>query len=278
VIAGADKCHVGFYRTEHRAGLINASVKAAGMFKPTTASFLRLTVQLTTLLAPIKALDYLHVDDTNPDAHDPAYTAQLMHLVGLAQQLNHAIRRNGDVVYYFEPVYKDEEFEPSSMKCHNLASMQAECPLWVLGADGGERLPNDPLGDETDVALVRVVCSPGCVAYRKGGGDLGKRLLREDATRPDYSVPPELRKKGGGSAKNVVFGRVLTEKDGFRSKRIARVCVVVDGSAEGQSRGRLYADVCCVLGRRGAPLGQAAVPGGTQVPQELCRVEGCCAG
>jgi len=231
VITIADKKnrHVGFYRTEHRAGLVNASVKASGMFKPTTASFLRLTAQLTKLLAPIKALDYLHVDDTNPAAHDPAYAAKLMHLVGLAQRLNHAIRKQGDVVYYFEPVYKDEEFEPSSMKCHNLPSMQTDCPLWVLGADGRERLPNDPLGDETDRALVRVVCSPGCVAYRKGGGDLGKRLLHEDATRPDYSVPPELRKKGGGSTKNVVFGRVLTDKDGFRSKRVARVCVFVDG-------------------------------------------------
>lgn len=140
-----------------------------------------------------------------------------------ASNVNWWIRHSGDTVYYFQPVFKDEDFDPHYMTCLNLRAMQDNCPYPMEDENGDEVEAKDSRGDPTDAALVRIVCSYGCVAYRQGGGDLGKQLLEAEKDQIDLSVPPELQEEMAKN-KNQFYGRTITHVDGFRSKTIAKVC------------------------------------------------------
>lgn len=176
-----------------------------------------MTLQLRSLLQPIRDLN------SKPTC-TKGYTQKLYVIVDDATALNFAIRSTRDVIYHFPPVFKDEEFEPKRMHCENLPDMQRECPLENFDTDGKKIPAPEPRGDPTDVALVRVVCSLGCVAYRKGGGDLAKELLAKEETEVDHSIPPELRSR---NAKRKFYGREITEEDGVRSRTLSKVSGLV---------------------------------------------------
>lgn len=182
----------------------------------------RLTLQLERLLRPIRDLDYKRQEPDEPERDPAAYTEALSNIVGIAGILNAMIRANGDAVYHFQPVFKDMEFDPSTMHCKNLKEMQNSSPLGRDVDDEGNQIgANDPRGDPRDRALVRVVCSLGCSVFRPSGGDLARQILKDEEGRPDYSVAPELRSTTRG---NEYKGRIITAEDGFRTKKLAKVC------------------------------------------------------
>lgn len=196
----------------------------------------RVTLQLQKLLAPIYDLSHRTKRVAETDSESPVYTDTLQDIVLIAVRMNHFIRITGDVVYHFEPVFKDEEFDPSRMDCFNLKYMQQECP-WS-GSDDEDSTDDDideeggddengageegkePGRDPTDIALVRVLCSLGCIAHRQGGAELGRRLLAADEGKPDLSLAPEVRSR---RPRNEYRGRIIKEDDGYRSKTLAKV-------------------------------------------------------
>lgn len=181
---------------------------------------MRITMQIERLLRPIRELDYKLISTGKPTQEQIPYATDLGRITRAAVAANTVLRENGNVVYYFQPVFKDEEFEPERMECQNLLETRAKCPYPGVDTKGKEVPANDPRGDPTDQCLVRIVCSYGCVAHRKGGGDLGKQMLEDEEDQPDLSLPPEARPKKGAKE---FYGRVITHEDGFRTKTVARV-------------------------------------------------------
>lgn len=206
---------LGFHRAAERATVIRT---AGEDITPDSygcqIGITRLTIQLEKLLHPIRELHH------NIDLQCGNYTKGLQAIVAEAVYINQMIRMNGNVVYFFQPVFKDEEFDPFRMECQNLRAIQSTCPMEILD-DDNQVIPGvDPHGDPTDIALVRIVCSNGCVAWRKGGGSYGERLLADEAETPDHSLPPELQ---GVRPRNEFYGRVITKDDGLRTKVVAKV-------------------------------------------------------
>lgn len=206
---------LGFHRAAERATVIRTSGEdITPESEGCQIGITRLTIQLEKLLHPIRELHH------NVNLQCGNYGKSLQAIVAEAVYINQIIRMNGNVVYFFQPVFKDEEFDPSRMECQNLRAIQATCPMETLD-DNNQVIPGDnPHGDPTDIALVRIVCSNGCVAWRKGGGSYGERLLAEEAETPDHSLPPELQ---GVRPRNEFYGRVITNDDGLRTKVVAKV-------------------------------------------------------
>ncbi|KAL1304529.1 hypothetical protein AAFC00_003512 [Neodothiora populina] len=215
----------GFYRAAQRAKAIQEAGVPKTDLTPLPGAIVgtaRLTAQLETILNPIRDLD----DTVRIARIDAAYIEGLRSILLHAVRINNYMRKLDDVLYYFQPIFKDEEFDPNEMECENLRDMQLDCPLddpteaAVAAAMGKQpRRTKKIRGDPTDRVLVRVICSPGCIAYRKGGGDLAKYILQQERLHQDQFLPPELRSR---FAREKVYGRVITEEDGLRSRRLTR--------------------------------------------------------
>lgn len=116
-----------------------------------------------------------------------------------AGQLSRMMRRASDVVYYWPPIFKDEEFEPGRMEAMNLAGMIHGSPYDRETINGRERAILKPGREDESEAIVRVVCFPGLVAYRQGGGDLAKIEIAAEKKR-GITVPEDVqahRRRGG---------------------------------------------------------------------------------
>lgn len=177
-------------------------------------SIVRLTIQLKTMLQPIRDLS-IKPKCSNADS---AYTRKLELIIQQAADLNYEMRITAGVVYFQRPLVKDMEFDVKEMTCENLPDMRKDCPLPIYDEHGGWREANDPRGDPSDKALVRIAISWGCDAYRKGGGDYADIILADEAWRKAHSLPPELR---GKDLKNKE--RVITRDDGVRMRMLTKV-------------------------------------------------------
>lgn len=180
----------------------------------------RITLQLEKLLYPIRELARDREGEHAFQARIKDFAPALKRLVVSAASLNLVMRLQGSVVYFFQPIFKDEEFDPRRMECLNLREMQESCPLQDINDKDEIIKANDPDGDPSNVALVRIICAYGCVAYRQGGGELGKRLLREEEGVPNPMLPPELQ---GTHLLHKPRDRKITAEDGFRTKTLAKV-------------------------------------------------------
>ena len=138
--------------------------------------------------------------------------------ISCATDLSHHMRLQTDVVYYWPPTFKDEEFEPARMECLNLAQMVKESPYVKQQVHGRARAVLQGGKEGQREAIVRVVCFPGLVAYRKGGGDLAKRELAAEGLVVD-DAPPDVQ-----FVRQVRDGK-FTGLEGFRTRVLAKAVV-----------------------------------------------------
>lgn len=151
-------------------------------------------------------------------ASDPFFR-ELHRIVFTAAALNHSIRVQSDVIFYWVPVHKGMEFELERMTCANLWPVQRCSPF------------NDSEADvDPDVkALVRVVCFHGLTSYRRGGGDQARYMLERE-NREDYFEPG-----GQGDMDRIRSPREGEDVDvesGFRSRVLAKAIVALSWGVE----------------------------------------------
>ena len=149
---------------------------------------------------------------------------ELARTVGFAADLSRNMREDRDVIYYWPPTFKDEEFEPARMECFNLYEMIQDSPYDKKSVNGTDRAILRAGHENESEAIVRVVCFPGLVAYRQGGGDLARQQLAEESHRPD-NAPPDVRYQRKRLA-NRGPGE-LTGNEGFRTKVICKSVVLL---------------------------------------------------
>ena len=157
---------------------------------------------------------------------------QLVRIVNKAVVLNRWMRANPYVVYYMTFVFKDEEFDPSRMECYNLENMIKGSPYDKQTIHGMERAVLRE-GEETrKEAIVSVVCLPGLVAYRRGGGPLAQKELNdEDRARghDNHHIPPDVRTHRRRLAD---MEKKPTIQSGFRTRTICKSIVYLDWSKQ----------------------------------------------
>lgn len=141
-------------------------------------------------------------------------------IVTIAAHLARAMRCLPDVVYYFPPTFKDEEFDPERMECLNLAAMISHSPYKRKVQKGGYVTAELDGDKESSEAIVQIVAFPGLVAYRQGGGELAKSQLA-DERRCDGSdnAPPDVR-HSRRMARDSPWS--LTGDEGFRSRILCK--------------------------------------------------------
>lgn len=163
--------------------------------EPLVEAQTKLRLQLESLIWPLVVL----ISGANtsfysrklPDAH----SRLLSNIIRTASALSLLMRCNGEVVYYFPPTFKEEQFEPSRMWCLNIGDMRRNSPYELKKNDQGReyaKLRNAEDDGNRSEAIVRVVCFPGLVAYRQHGGARAVRLLRAEG-RHNQHVPEDVR-------------------------------------------------------------------------------------
>lgn len=141
---------------------------------------------------------------------------RLWDIIDLAAHLAELIRLAPDVVYYWPPTFKDEEFEPARMEAINLEYMIQSSPYDKVTNSHGERavLREGKKSDESE-AIVRIVAFPGIVAYRQYGGLLADNEIGHEKVL-NRGYPEDVRER---------FGEPTTAKKGFRSRLISKSVV-----------------------------------------------------
>lgn len=194
----------GFERTRERAELVNAYKIEDGTLQTQIAS---VQSQLTKLLAPLWSADL-----------NPGALKHLEAVIEIAARTAELIRTAPDVVYYWPPAFKDEEFEPARMEASNLTQMIENSPYDKKNVGGYHRaVLKDPKSTATE-AIVRIVAFPGIVAYRQYGGLLALAEIadeKEKGTRNQHHAP-EIRDR---------YNNVVTAAQGFRSRLINKSVV-----------------------------------------------------
>lgn len=162
-------------------------------------------------------------DKKKRDEDDRGSVSLFLHSIVLhAGQLTRMMRLASDVVYYWPPTFKDEEFEPGRMEALNLTKMIEESPYEKKAdANGRDRAILKEGKEDQSEAIVRVVCFPGLVAYRQFGGDLAKKEIAAEKRQDDH-VPADVRahRRRAGEEE-------LTEQQGIRSKVIRKSLVLL---------------------------------------------------
>ncbi|KAI7498451.1 hypothetical protein KC367_g5076 [Hortaea werneckii] len=204
----------GFQRTQARAEMCQdylSQIDKEAQNQLTKAKD-KLLLQLQQLLLPIVSVS----TGKKRDSADMRLN-DLAAIIALAADLSRWMRRLDEVVYYWPPTFKDEEFEPGRMECVNLRQMLDESPYQKLDIQGRMRPRLQPGQEHRNEAIVRVVCFPGLVAYRQGGGELGGKVLAEqDRRRGNGSVPRDVQIAQARSRDNVGVD------DGYRTKVICK--------------------------------------------------------
>ncbi|KAK4542794.1 hypothetical protein LTR36_006170 [Oleoguttula mirabilis] len=211
----------GFIRTSQRAERCE-EFASHGNEQTSVISLLKaeakVVVQLEKLLGPLAA-----TVGGNGRTPMPLDVRSLNTIVSMAADLSRSMRLMSNVVYYWPPTFKDEEFEPARMESNNLRYMIEESPYEKKDMHGRVRAVLLPDHADRSEAIVRVVCFPGLVAYRQGGGELGKRLLHAEGLRQRNALepPPDVQEVNARSARH----DGITEDSGFRTKVICKAVV-----------------------------------------------------
>ena len=125
-----------------------------------------------------------------------------------------------DVVYYFPPTFKDEEFDPERMECLNLTSMISKSPYKRKIQKGGYVTAELDGEQERSEAIVQVVAFPGLVVYRQGGGSLAESQLSDERKRDGSdNAPPDVR-HSRRMARDSPWS--LTGDEGFRTRILCK--------------------------------------------------------
>ncbi|KAF2215584.1 hypothetical protein CERZMDRAFT_93988 [Cercospora zeae-maydis SCOH1-5] len=202
--------HDGFVRTQDRAALVNqyrirAEVLAQGVS--------RIKHQLVKMLAPF----WTGKDESDRSVHGMGTkdVNALGDIIKLAASIAHLIRRAPDVVYYWAPTFKDEEFEPASMEALNLATMIRTSPYDKVTDNKGYQRAVLREQNENFEAIVRVIVFPAIVAYRQYGGSLAAAEIKVEK-EGNKRLPPDVRDRRG---------QPVTPQQGFRSRLISKSVV-----------------------------------------------------
>lgn len=212
----------GFFRTQERARLIIKHKQSQNEDASYRKAIVRITLQLQALLLPLW--------DRGPGAaHAKPDLKKLADIVETAASLSRSLRRVHDVVYYWPPTFKDEEFDPSGMECLNLSQMISESPYDRKEINGFERAVLRKGHEHEGEAIVRVVCFPSLVAYRQGGGDLAQKQLEDEENdrrerEGREKLPPDVKLHRKRLASQE---RSLTGDEGFRTRVISKSVVVL---------------------------------------------------
>lgn len=177
----------------------------------------KLTVQLWEMLQPFVLLE----GGTNP-ADDSLVLKNLRTIISDAARLARAMRCMTDVVYYFPPTFKDEEFDPARMEALNLDSMIEHSP-YKRKVHKGSRLVTAELEnpqEENSEAIVQIVAFPGLVAYRQGGGSLAQTQLADERKRDGSDKLPKDVQLSRRSARDSPW--TLTGNEGFRTRILCK--------------------------------------------------------
>ena len=206
---------LGFNRNRQRARFIETTCGSEGpdAERDLALAERKLLHQLVQLLSPMLM---------NGTGNDPRklLSGRLSSCIRIAIRLSRTMRLHGEVIYYWPPTFKDEEFEPSRMEVLNLESMIKHSPYKkVKDSKGRDTAVLDRDQASKSEAIVRVVCFPGLVAYRQGGGDLGQEQLDAEQSRPDHA-PPDVRQR-----RRMAGDNEKTVDDGFRTKTICKSVV-----------------------------------------------------
>jgi len=177
-------------------------------------------MQLATLLDPL--MGFSRKRDNKVPQLNLETPQSLAPIVRYAAELSRLMRQMDGVVYYWPPTFKDEEFEPGRMECRNLSYMLDKCPYKKKTVHGRVRPILQPNGESCSEAIVRVVCFPGLVAYRSGGGDAADDLLKEESHRRSNSGAP--KDVIQSQARQAVHENT-TKHSGFRTKVICKAVV-----------------------------------------------------
>lgn len=156
---------------------------------------------------------------------DQPFREGLYSIVIHAGQLGRMMRLASDVVYYWPPTFKDEEFEPSRMEALNVIEMIEGSPYTKVEVNGRERAVLKEGRENESEAIVRVVCFPGLVAYRRFGGELAKKEI--EAEKQGMPVPADVqahRRRGGE--------KPLAVDQGIRSRVIRKSLVLLQWSKQ----------------------------------------------
>ncbi|KAK5171135.1 uncharacterized protein LTR77_004279 [Saxophila tyrrhenica] len=222
----------GFFRTKYRQSEIN-KYKNAGDRETFHLAVARLTLELEKMLLPLWELGSKSKSKARTARWSDEDRQNLAEIIMVAANLSRSIRRTGDVVYYWTHTFKDEEFDPGRMECLNLTDMIKKSPYKKENIDGHERAILDKTRANESEAIVQIVCFPGLVAYRRGGGKLAQRVLDEEekatrrkeekATRREEKRLPEDVK--AQRKRFAARDQQLTGNEGFRTKMISKYVV-----------------------------------------------------
>ena len=212
---------LGFTRTEQRAEMVKTFV--APSQETANKSHLEETcatvaARLDTMLAPL-------LGQKKP-ANASERRKGLYDIVFFAGRLSRIMRQAPDVVYYWPPTFKDEEFEPSRMECLNLKNMILDSPYEKKEVQGIERavVREAHKGPNTE-AIVKVVCFPGLVAYRQYGGETGAKEIAAENNRGGIREPDDVRRARQYRVKNGVEQIPDPNAHGFRSRVVCKSVV-----------------------------------------------------
>ena len=218
----------GFYRTRQRADTILIHRAKHTDTASLSKDIAKLTLQLERLLLPL----WSQATNGNLSTwHTSNKRRELAHIITLAAHLSRRMRTERDIVYYWPPTFKDEEFEPGRMECLNLRSMITESPYDKKEIGGMDRAVLREGHENQSQAIVRVVCWPGLVAYRQHGGELAQQeLAAEETTRLEREgsvrIPADVqthRKRLAIDPKT----NTLTGNEGFRTRVLSKSVVLL---------------------------------------------------
>jgi hypothetical protein len=108
------------------------------------------------------------------------------------------------------------------MECINIVDMISNSPFEKRIVDGYERSVLKEQTEDSE-AIVKIVCWPGLVVHRQGGGELARRLLKEEeeANNSQHArLPPDVQR-----ARRMAEGDKLTGDEGFRTRVLCKSVV-----------------------------------------------------
>ncbi|KAK8164102.1 hypothetical protein IWX90DRAFT_249633 [Phyllosticta citrichinensis] len=165
----------GFYRTKKRERRVRELLfQKNGQPRPFSTGFIakskELAWQMYTILAPILALHPM--TPQRQQNNQQAVLRVLFELITRAGRLSLQMRLDRNTVYFMTPAHKDEYYDPSNMWVLNDDEMRRNNRYHNDTWDGMPKAKREQWRAAIfDLALVRVCCFPGFLAFKKGGWD-----------------------------------------------------------------------------------------------------------